>query len=102
MFLAFQCEASRRTWLTVRTHAHLSIASLASGSSGRIGITSGHDPYRFLFASLLSLPSAHHCIFIDLSCHVVCLSRGFLPRFWHSLHIYFHSMVVVVSFPLSF
>jgi hypothetical protein len=45
----------------------------------------------------LSLPYAHLCIFIDLSCHVVCFSHGFLPRFWHSLHISSHSMVFDVS-----
>jgi hypothetical protein len=45
----------------------------------------------------LFLSYTHLCIFIDLSCHVVCFSRGFLPRFWHSLHIYSHSMVFAVS-----
>jgi len=58
----------------------LSFAVLASGPYGHIGNTSVRNPYRFLSVSLLSLPSAHHCIFIDLSCHVVCLSGGFLPR----------------------
>jgi hypothetical protein len=75
----------------------LSIASLASGPSRRISIMFGRDPYRFLSVSFLSLPSAHHYIFIDLSCHVVCLSHGFLPKFWHSLHISSHSMVFAVS-----
>jgi hypothetical protein len=45
----------------------------------------------------LSLPYTHLFIFIDLSCHVVCFSLGFLPRFWLSLHISSHSMVFVVS-----
>jgi hypothetical protein len=45
----------------------------------------------------LSIPYTHLCIFIDLSCHVVCFSRGFLPRFWHSLHIYSHPMIFIVS-----
>jgi hypothetical protein len=97
--LAFQCEASGRTWSTIRTHVVLSSASLASGHgpSGCIRNTSRHDLYRFLSVSLLSLPSAHHFIFIDLLCHVVCLSYGFLPRCWHSLHISSHSIVFVVS-----
>jgi hypothetical protein len=94
---ALQCEASGRTWLRVQTHAVLSIASLASGLSGRIGITSGRDPYKFLSISLLSLPFAHHCIFIDLSCYVECFSRRFLPRFWHSQHISSHSMIFSMS-----
>jgi len=45
----------------------------------------------------LSLPYTHLCIFINLSCHVVCFSHGFLLRFWHSLHISSHSMVFAVS-----
>jgi hypothetical protein len=45
----------------------------------------------------LSLSYTHLCIFIDLSCHVVCFSRRFLPRFWYSLHISSHSMVFDVS-----
>jgi hypothetical protein len=44
----------------------------------------------------LSLP-CHLYIFIDLLCHVVCFSRGFLQRFWHSLHISSHPMIFVVS-----
>jgi hypothetical protein len=97
LFLAFQCEASGWTWLTVRTHALMSIASLASGPSERFGITSGRDPYRFLSVALLSLTSSHHCIFIGLLCHVVCLSRIFLSRFLLSLHMSSHSMVFVIS-----
>jgi len=45
----------------------------------------------------LSLSYTHICIFIDLSCHVVCFSRGFLPKFWHSLHISSHPMIFIVS-----
>jgi hypothetical protein len=45
----------------------------------------------------LSLPYTHLCIFSDLSCHVMCFSRGFFLRFWHSLHISSHSMVFTVS-----
>jgi hypothetical protein len=41
----------------------------------------------------LSLPYTHLCIFIDLSWHLVCFSRWFLPRFWHFLHISFHPMI---------
>jgi hypothetical protein len=97
LFSAILCETSWQTWLRVQTHALMSIASLANGLSGLIGNTSGRNPYRFLSVSLLYLSSAHHCIFIDLSCHVVCLSHGFLPSFWHFLHISSHSMVFVVS-----
>jgi hypothetical protein len=45
----------------------------------------------------LSLPYTHLYIFIDLSWHLVCFSRGFLPRFWHFLHISFHPMIFIVS-----
>jgi hypothetical protein len=44
----------------------------------------------------LSLPYTHLWIFIDLSCHVVCFSHGFLPRFWHSLLFSSHSMIFIV------
>jgi hypothetical protein len=44
-----------------------------------------------------SLPYTHLYIFIDLSCHVVCFSGRFLPRFWHSLHISSHSIVFAIS-----
>jgi len=46
----------------------------------------------------LSLPYTHLFIFIDLSYDVVCFSRGFLLRFWHSLHISSHPMILIVSF----
>jgi hypothetical protein len=45
----------------------------------------------------LSLPYTHLCIFIDLSWHLVCFSRGFLPRFWYFLRISFHPMIFIVS-----
>jgi hypothetical protein len=48
------------------------------------------------FASL-SLPYTHFCIFIDFSCHVVCFSCGFLPRFWHFSLISSHPMIFTVS-----
>jgi hypothetical protein len=44
----------------------------------------------------LFLPYTHLCIFIDLSWHVVCFSRGFHQRFWHFLHISFHPMIFIV------
>jgi len=44
----------------------------------------------------LSLPYTHLCIFIDLSWHLVCFSLGFLPRFWHFLHISFNPMIFIV------
>jgi hypothetical protein len=45
----------------------------------------------------LFLPYTHLCIFIDLSWHVVCFSREFLLRLWHSLHNCSHSMILIVS-----
>jgi hypothetical protein len=45
----------------------------------------------------LSLPYTHLFIFIDLSWHLVCFSCGFLPRFWHSVHISSHPMIFIVS-----
>jgi hypothetical protein len=71
----FQCEASERTYSYVWTSAVLLYAVLAS-------------PF---------LPYTHLYIFIDLSLHVVCFSRGFLPKFWHSLHISSHPMIFIVS-----
>jgi hypothetical protein len=44
----------------------------------------------------LSLPYTYLCIFIDLSWHVVCFTRGFLPRFWYSLHISSHPRTFIV------
>jgi hypothetical protein len=35
--------------------------------------------------------------FIDLSYHVMCFSLGFLPIFWHSLHIFSYSMIFSMS-----
>jgi hypothetical protein len=58
-------------------------------------------PDRFstgLRLAFLFSPYLHICIFIDFSWHVVCFSRGFLPRFWHSLHISSHPMIFIVSF----
>jgi hypothetical protein len=50
------------------------------------------------FRRLLSQPAAHHYIFIVLSWHVLCFSREFLSRFWHSLNISSHSMIFSVFF----
>jgi hypothetical protein len=62
-----------------------------SMSSGRVCTTSGRE-------LLLSLPNTYYYFLPVLSCHVVCFSRGFLLRFWNSLHIFSHSQV----FPLTF
>jgi hypothetical protein len=102
LFSTFQCEASKRTWLRVRMHAVLSLASLASGPSGCIVNTSGQDPYRFLSISLLSLPYAHLCIFLDLSCHFVC---GFLAVFSWDFSILYTSLLIpwyLMCLPLFF
>jgi hypothetical protein len=45
----------------------------------------------------LSLSYTYLSIFIDLSYHVVCFSRRFLPKFWHSLHISSHPMIFIMS-----
>jgi hypothetical protein len=95
LFSAFQCEASGRTWLTVQTHAVLSIASLASGLSGSFGNTSGRNPYKFLSISFFLCHL--HSIAFFFSSFYVQFSRGFLLRFWHSLHIYSHSVVISLS-----
>jgi hypothetical protein len=50
-----------------------------------------------LILASLSLPYTHLYIFSESSCHVVCFSRKYFPRFWHSLHIPFHSMIFIVS-----
>jgi hypothetical protein len=58
---------------------------------------SGLDLYGF--KTCVSFSAIHTSfIFIDLSWHVVCFSRGFLPRFWHSLHISSHPMISIVSY----
>jgi hypothetical protein len=62
-----------------------------SSSSHSDGISTG------LRLAYLFLSYTHLFIFIDLSCHVVCFSQGFLLRFWHSLHISSHSMVFAVT-----
>jgi hypothetical protein len=73
----------------VQTRAVLPYADLAVAHPDMISIG--------LRLASLSLPYIHLCIFIDLSYHVVCFSRGFLPRFWHSLHICSHPMIFIVS-----
>jgi hypothetical protein len=73
----------------VRTRAVLPYADLAVAHPDRISIG--------LRLASLSLSYTHLCIFIDLSYHVVCFSRGFLPRFWHSLRISSHPMIFIVS-----
>jgi hypothetical protein len=51
-----------------------------------------------VFSAACFLNHTHtSAFFIVLSCHVVCFSHGFLPRFWFSLHISSHSIVFVVS-----
>jgi hypothetical protein len=47
--------------------------------------------------TFLFLSYTHLCIFVDFSCHVVCFSRGFLPRFWLFLLISSHPMIFIVS-----
>jgi hypothetical protein len=76
--------------LTSKTRAVLPYADLAIAHPVRISIG--------LRLASLSLPHTHLCIFIDLSWHLVCFSRGFLPRFWHFVHISSHPMIFIVSF----
>jgi hypothetical protein len=92
----FQCEASWQAFSYVQTRAVLPYADLAVAHPDRISIG--------LKLASPSLSYTHLCIFIDLSSHVVCFSRGFLPSFWHSLHISSHPMsfnvssIILVSF----
>jgi hypothetical protein len=69
-------------------------------SSWRMSNTFGHKPFAF-FAIRTTLH------FFSYFCHVVCFSRGFLPRFWHSLHISSYSIifslfsfVLLICYPL--
>jgi hypothetical protein len=72
-----------------KTRAVLPYADLAISHPVRISIG--------LRLASLSLPYTHLCIFIDLSWHLVCFSRGFLPRFWHFVHISSHPLIFIVS-----
>jgi hypothetical protein len=71
-----------------KTRVVLSYADLAIAHPIRISIG--------LRLASLSLPYTHLCIFIDLSWILVCFSRGFLPRFWHLVHISSHPMIFIV------
>jgi hypothetical protein len=87
LFSAFQCEASGWTWLTVWMQAVLSIASLASGLSGCIGIMSEHDPYR--------------CLSVSLLYHVMCFSQispEILAFFAHFFSLHGICYVLLCSF----
>jgi hypothetical protein len=84
-FQIFKCEAFGRTYSSSKQEQ----SCLAVAHPDRISIG--------LRLASLSLPYTHLYIFIDLSYYVVCFSRGFLPRFWHFLHISFHSMIFIVS-----
>jgi hypothetical protein len=85
----FQVWSIRMDLFFVQTRAVLPYADLAVAHPDRISIG--------LRLASLSLPYTHLFIFIDLSYHVVCFSSGFLPRFWHSLHISSHPMIFIVS-----
>jgi hypothetical protein len=74
--------------LTSKTRAVLPYADLAIAHLVRISIGLRLDS--------LSLPYTHLCIFIDLAWHLVCFSCGFLPRFWHFVHISSHPMIFIV------
>jgi hypothetical protein len=79
-----------------RTQAALPIANLAVNCPDELVLRSD-EILLGIFHCFLFQPVAHHCIFIDLSCHVVWFSHGFLPRFWHSLHISSYSVVISLS-----
>jgi hypothetical protein len=87
--LDFQVWSIRMDLFSIQTRAVLPYADLAVVHPDRISIG--------LRLASLSLPYTYLCIFIDLSWHDVCFSRGFLPRFWHSLHISSHPMIFIVS-----
>jgi len=94
-FCKFSSSFRFSVW-SVRTDLFLSLdkSSLVVcwHSSSRLdGISTG------LRLASLSLTYTHLCIFIDLSCHVVCFSCGSLPKFWHPLHISSHPMIFIVS-----
>jgi hypothetical protein len=95
-FSAFQCEESGWTWLTVRTQTALPIANLAVDRLDEL-VTRPDAILTGIFHRFLSQPATHHCIFIDLSCHVMCFSREFLPRFLaFSTHLFsFHDILCV-------
>jgi hypothetical protein len=57
---------------------------------------SERDLYRFkTCVSFSTLHTSLHFYWFIMSCCV--FSRGFLPKFWHSLHISSHSMIFIVS-----
>jgi hypothetical protein len=88
-FKIFNVLCVDRLILTSKTRAVLPYADLAIAHPVRISIG--------LRLASLSLLYTHLCIFIDLSWHLVCFSRGFLQRFWHLLHISSHPMIFFVS-----
>jgi hypothetical protein len=102
LFSAFRCEAPRRAWLTIQTHAVLSIASQASGPSGRVGNMSGRDPYRFLSVACFlchSHTTAFFYFFIMSCC--VFFSHISPDILAFSAHLFsFHDILCV--FPCSF
>jgi len=53
--------------------------------------------YQVRTQALCFLCHSHSTGFFSYFCHVVCFSRGFLPRFYHSLYIISHSMIFFVS-----
>jgi hypothetical protein len=91
----FQVWSIRTNLFFVRTSAVLPYADLAVAiRMVKWHIRTGSTGLRL--ASLF-LPYTHLCIFIDLSWHVVCFSRWFFSRFWHSVHISSHPMIFIVS-----
>jgi hypothetical protein len=101
-FLVFQCQASRQTWLTVRTQAALLIANLIVDCPNELvtrpgAILTGIYPSLSFSASRTPL----HFYWFIMSC-CVCFSRGFLLRFWHSLHVSFSFRGILFVFLCSF
>jgi hypothetical protein len=90
----FQCEVFGRIYSYVQTRVVLPYADVAIAHPVRISIG--------LRLASLSLPYTHLCIFIDLSWHLVCFSRGFLPRFWHFFAHLFSSHDLHCVFCYSF
>jgi len=93
-FQIFSVKCVDELILTSKTRAVLPYADLAIAHPIRISIG--------LRLASLSLPYTHLYIFIDLSWHLGCFSRGFLPRFWHLLHISYHPMIFIVSSVIFF
>jgi hypothetical protein len=96
-FSAFPCEVSGQTCLTVWTQVALPFVNLAVDRPDEL--VTHQDAILTSIYPLLSFSSSRtplHFYWFIMSC-CVCFSRGFLLRFWHSLHVSSHSVVFSLS-----